>query len=46
MKQEKTALVAAAVAIGTVVLSFGIVNHDWHRERAHAQAMAGRGTYR
>ena len=38
--------VAGAVALGTAVLTFAIADRDWHRERAHDQSMAGRGTYR
>jgi hypothetical protein len=35
-----------AVLGATTVLTFLIVNRDWHRERAHEQALAGRGQYR
>jgi hypothetical protein len=35
-----------AVVLGTIVITFAIVDRDWHRERAHVLAMDGRGTYR
>jgi hypothetical protein len=44
---DKKALVTVgAVALGTAIFSFWFVDRDWHRERAHALSMAGRGTYR
>ena len=44
---DKKALVTVgAVALGTAIFGFWFVDRDWHRERAHALSMAGRGTYR
>ncbi len=39
-------MVVGAVVLGTLALSFVIVDRDWHRARAHELAMTGRGTYR
>jgi hypothetical protein len=44
--EKKPLATLGAIALGTVVLSFLIVDRDWYRERAHALSMAGRGTYR
>ena len=44
--EKKTLTTVGAVALGTIVLSFLIVDRDWHRERAHELSMAGRGQYK
>jgi len=44
--EKKFLTTVGAVLLGTTVLSFAIVDHNWNRERAHALSMAGRGTYR
>jgi hypothetical protein len=44
--EKKSLATVGAVVLGTIALSFVIVDRDWHRARAHELAMAGRGTYR
>lgn len=44
--EKKSVMTIGAVVLGTIVLSFAIVDRDWNRERAHALSMAGRGVYR
>lgn len=44
--EKKFLATVGAVVLGTAVLGLAIVDHNWHRERAHALAMSGRGTYR
>lgn len=44
--EKKFLATTGAVVLGTALLGFFVVDRDWHRDRAHALNMAGRGTYR
>jgi hypothetical protein len=44
--EKKFLATVGAVVLGTAVLGFAIVDHNWRREKAHDLAMSGRGTYR
>lgn len=44
--EKKFLATVGAVVLGTAVLGFAIVDHNWHRAKSHDDSMAGRGQYR